>query len=415
VLSYSQVSVTNIEADSSRHYFNVTCPVNADPAIVEQTWSSTGSDYVEGYGCQCRDSFGAVTAEVIVDALTSTRGNVKCLSATNQSGEPKLHTPTSIAVTAPVIKGTATGSYFKVICSPNEPSAYEKASYTDTVERMTHGSSIAYLPADGCTCHYKSGAVVTEVQINLTGQHQVNCVSGTGNGDWATLKHDPKVLKETLLAPSGQNKFLRFDCASKTVGDFASVNNPESYSEGMGCICMDASGYVSSQLVASPSESATLGKYRVHCVSDQHAQVLEYPRRSARNPEFADQYLDVYCTDGDKSDVVGTSTIPGAEYYSDLRSVWFYKQNGAMAIMEATQDKGLVSAGYNKQIQLNTKMVKKSEKNKYRDLIRNGGIATAEMPASVFEKRVKAKADSCKNLEKNRTNMKNSLSARTNC
>jgi hypothetical protein len=83
-----------------------------------------------------------------------------------------------------------------------------------------------------------------------------------------------------------------------------------------------------------------------------------------------------------------------------------------MAIMEATQDKGLVSAGYNKQIQLNTRMIKKSEKNKYRDLIRNGGIATAEMPVSVFEKRVKAKAESCENLDKNRTNMKNSLSAR---
>jgi hypothetical protein len=71
-----------------------------------------------------------------------------------------------------------------------------------------------------------------------------------------------------------------------------------------------------------------------------------------------------------------------------------------------------VSAGYNKQIQLNTRMIKKSEKNKYKDLIRNGGIATAEMPVSVFEKRVKAKAASCENLDKNRTNMRNSLSAR---
>lgn len=323
MLSYSQVSVTDQEADSSKKYFNVTCPVNADPAIVEQTWSSTGSDYVEAYGCQCRDSTGAVTAEVIVDALTSTRGNVKCLYATSQSGEPKLHMLTSIAVTAPVITGSATGSFFKVTCSPNEPSAHDQASYTDTVERMTHASNLAYLPANGCTCHYKSGAVVTEVQINLTGQHQVNCVRGTGNGDWATLKHDPKVLKETLLTPSGQNKFLLFDCASKTVGDFASVNYPESYSEGMGCKCMDASGYVSSQVVASPSESATLGKYQVLCVSDLQAQVLEYPRGSAINPKFADEYLDVYCSDGDKSDVIGTSTIPGAKFYSDYRSVWF--------------------------------------------------------------------------------------------
>jgi hypothetical protein len=83
-----------------------------------------------------------------------------------------------------------------------------------------------------------------------------------------------------------------------------------------------------------------------------------------------------------------------------------------MAIMEAIQDQGLVSAGYNKQIQLNTRMVKKSEKNKYRDLIRNGGIATGEMPASVFENRVKAKAESCENLDKDRRNMRSSLSAK---
>jgi hypothetical protein len=140
---------------------------------------------------------------------------------------------------------------------------------------------------------------------------------------------------------------------------------------------------------------------------------LDYPTGPAKNPSFADDYLDIYCSDGDKVDVVGTSTIPGAQFYSDYRSVWFYKQNGAMAIMEATQDQGLVNAGhYNKQIQLNTRMVKKSEKNKYRDLIRNGGIATAEIPASVFNNRVKAKADSCKNLEKDRKNMRTSLFAR---
>jgi hypothetical protein len=271
VISYSQVSVTDQEADPSMKYFNVTCPTNvADSAIVEQTWSSTGSDYVEGYGCQCRNVSGTVQAEVIVDALTSARGSVKCLSSSLMTGEPKLHMPTSILVTAPEITPSTTGTYFKVTCPADEPSAYVKATL-GTVERMATGSSLAYLPADGCTCHYKSGAVVTQVQINAAGQRNVMCMPGTGNGDWVTLRHDPKVLKETLVYPSVYQKFLEIDCASETITPSAAPANPESYSEGMGCKCMDASGYVSSQLSVGFSQSAVHGKFQVSCLSTNHA------------------------------------------------------------------------------------------------------------------------------------------------
>jgi hypothetical protein len=321
VISYSQVSVTDQEADPSMKYFNVTCPTDVgETAIVEQTWSSTGSDYVEGYGCQCSMT-GTVQDEVIVDALISARGSVKCLPSLLMNGEPKLHMPTSILITAPEITPGTTGTYFKVTCPPVEPSAYDQATYPGTVERMATGSSLAYLPADGCTCRYKSGAVVTQVHIDTPGQHNVMCMPGTGNGDWATLRHDPKVLIETLktLDLADEQKFLEFDCAGGTMTPLAAPANPESYSEGMGCKCMDASGYVSSQIAVTPSESAALGKFQVSCVSVStgHAQVLEYPRGAAKNPAFADEYLDVYCSDGDKVDVVGTSTIPGAKFYSD--------------------------------------------------------------------------------------------------
>lgn len=166
----------------------------------------------------------------------------------------------------------------------------------------------------------------------------------------------------------------------------------------MGCECYNDHGYVSHRAVTYSNEYAFKFKCSPH--GDRSVKTIPYPTGYSKNVNFLDEFLDVYCSDGDLVDVVGTSTIPGANYYADKLDVWFYKQNGAMAIMEATDDSSVVTSGYNKQVQLSTRLVKKSERYHYRDLIRNGGIGTGGLPQSAFDNRMKAKHDVCESFQK---------------